>query len=72
MQNNLKIELHLIKLTSQESFIDKVSVPFSEHAIGGLFKPFLDNIGTYAIGPFNWFILDNSTLRVIATRVNMN
>ena len=36
------------------------------------FKPYIENIPTYAIGPYYWLVPDNSTMRMIAASENMS
>lgn len=65
---------NFLKPISTEIFANKISAPDSQESSHYLeyFKPYIDNIDTYAIGPYFWFIPDNTTMRVIAASENIS
>lgn len=68
------MESNFLKPISEKMFIDEASVPRQHENRNYMeyFQPYIDNIESYAIGPFYWFITDNSTMQLIAASENMN
>ncbi|HEX8575486.1 MAG TPA: hypothetical protein VF677_04250, partial [Flavobacterium sp.] len=64
----------ILEPISTEVFGNKITTPVSENSsnYNEYFKPYIDNIGTYAIGPYFWFIPDNTVMRMIAASDNMS
>ncbi len=64
----------ILKPISTEVFGNKITTPISENGSHYMayFQPYIDNIHTYAIGPFYWFIPDNTVMRMIAASENMS
>jgi len=63
-----------LKPISPEDFENRVSTLAEANSSNYLkyFKPYIENIDTYAIGPYYWFVPDNSTMLTIAASENMS
>ena len=62
-----------IKPISVEDFTKKIAVNKNEDSVDYMsyFKPFIDKINSFAIGPYYWFVPSNLTMGMIETSDNI-
>ncbi|MEO7976613.1 LuxR C-terminal-related transcriptional regulator [Flavobacterium sp.] len=62
-----------IKPISVEDFTKKIAVNKNDNSIDYMeyFKPFIDKIDSFAIGPYFWFVPSNLTMGMVATSENI-
>ena len=61
------------KPISVEDFSKKIAVNKNDNAVDYMeyFKPFIDKIDSFAIGPYYWFVPSNLTMGMVATSDNI-